>query len=225
MADPLGGGGGPTVVIVDDHPAIVDGVRGWCEAADPPIRVVDSGNRPAVAFAGAGRDADVVVFDLLYGSQPDFPSLRRLVEDGRRVIVYSQEDSAGTILRCMDIGVATYLTKFEGDEHLVPAVHAIAAGGTYTGPVLGGVLAGDRRPGRPELSEREREVLIAWFECESKQLVARKLHISVKTVDTHIERVRMKYADNGRPATSKSALMVRALEDGIVDLHDLSDQQ
>jgi DNA-binding NarL/FixJ family response regulator len=67
-------------------------------------------------------------------------------------------------------------------------------------------------------------VLIAWFECESKQLVARKLHISVKTVDTHIERVRMKYADTGRPATSKSALMIRALQDGIVDLDDLGDQ-
>jgi DNA-binding CsgD family transcriptional regulator len=51
--------------------------------------------------------------------------------------------------------------------------------------------------------------------------VARKLHLSVKTVDTYIERVRMKYADTGRPATSKSALMIRALQDGIVDLTEL----
>lgn len=223
MADPLAASRGPTVVIVDDHPAIVDGVRGWCSGADPPIEVVDSGNRPAVAFAGPGAGADVVVFDLLYGNQPDFGSLRRLVEAGRRLIVYSQEDSADTVLRCVEMGVATYLTKFEGDEHLVPAIRAVAAGGTYTGPVLSGVLAGDRRPGRPVLSEREREVLIAWFECESKNLVARKLHISVKTVDTHIERVRMKYADTGRPATSKSALMIRALQDGIVDLEDFDD--
>ncbi len=219
MAGPLTQG--PTVVIVDDHPAIIDGVRGWCVAADPPITVVASGKRAAVAFAGPGRTADVVVFDLLYDGQPDFASLRRLVAEGRRIIVYSQDDSADMVLRCVDIGVATYLTKVEGDEHLVPAVHAIAAGGTYTGPMLSGVLAGDRRPDRPVLSDREREVLIAWFECESKQLVATKLHLSVKTVDTYIERVRMKYADSGRPATSKSALMVRALQDGIVDLTEL----
>lgn len=219
MAGPLTQG--PTVVIVDDHPAIIDGVRGWCVAADPPITVVASGKRAAVAFAGPGRTADVVVFDLLYDGQPDFASLRRLVAEGRRIIVYSQDDSADMVLRCVDIGVATYLTKVEGDEHLVPAVHAIAAGGTYTGPMLSGVLAGDRRPDRPVLSDREREVLIAWFECESKQLVATKLHLSVKTVDTYIERVRMKYADTGRPATSKSALMVRALQDGIVDLTEL----
>ena len=211
----------PTVVIVDDHPAIINGVRGWCEGADPPITVVDSGNRPAVAFAGPGRDADVVVFDLLYGREPDYPALRRLIAENRRIIVYSQEESADTVLRCVEMGVATYLTKAEGDEHLVPAIHAIAAGATYTGPMLSGVLAGDRRPGRPVLSEREREVLIAWFECESKSLVAKRLHLSVKTVDTYIERVRMKYADTGRPATSKSALMIRALQDGIVDITEL----
>jgi DNA-binding NarL/FixJ family response regulator len=217
MVGPLG----PTVVIVDDHPAIIEGVRGWCAAADPPISVVASGKRSAVAFAGPGRTADVVVFDLLYDGQPDFAALRRLVAEGRRIIVYSQDDSADMVLRCIEMGVATYLTKVEGDEHLVPAIHAIAAGGTYTGPMLSGVLAGDRRPERPVLSDREREVLIAWFECESKQLVARKLHLSVKTVDTYIERVRMKYADTGRPATSKSALMIRALQDGIVDLTEL----
>jgi DNA-binding NarL/FixJ family response regulator len=217
MGDPLG----PTVVVVDDHPAIIEGVKGWCAAADPPITVVDSGKRSAVAFAGPGRTADVVVFDLLYDGQPDFAGLRRLVAEGRRIVVYSQDDSADMVLRCIDMGVATYLTKVEGDEHLVPAIHALAAGGTYTGPMLSGVLAGDRRPDRPVLSDREREVLIAWFECESKSLVARKLHLSVKTVDTYIERVRAKYADTGRPATSKSALMVRALQDGIVDLHDL----
>jgi DNA-binding NarL/FixJ family response regulator len=219
MAGPLTQG--PTVVIVDDHPAIIDGVRGWCAGADPPITVVDSGKRSAVAFAGPGRAADVVVFDLLYDGQPDFAALRRLVAEGRRIIVYSQDDSADMVLRCVEMGVATYLTKVEGDEHLVPAIHAIAAGGTYTGPMLSGVLAGDRRPERPVLSDREREVLIAWFECESKSLVARKLHLSVKTVDTYIERVRMKYAESGRPATSKSALMVRALQDGIVDLTEL----
>ena len=35
-----------TVVIVDDHPAVVDGVQAWCAAAEPPIRVVAVGDRP-----------------------------------------------------------------------------------------------------------------------------------------------------------------------------------
>jgi DNA-binding CsgD family transcriptional regulator len=71
------------------------------------------------------------------------------------------------------------------------------------------------------LSEREREVLLAWFESDSKQLVAQRFHLSAKTVDTYINRVRIKYADVGRPATTKAALVARALQDGLIDLAGL----
>jgi DNA-binding NarL/FixJ family response regulator len=81
--------------------------------------------------------------------------------------------------------------------------------------------AADRRPGRPALSEREREVLLAWFECDSKHLVAARLNLSVKTIDTYIARVRVKYAEVGRPASTKAALVARALQDGLVDLSGL----
>lgn len=150
-----------TAVIVDDHPAIVEGVRGWCAAADPPIRVVDAGDRPSVAMTGPGADADVVVFDLFLGPNPEYAALRTLLARGRRVVVYSQDETPEAVLRCVEMGAVTYLAKSEGSEHLVAAVHAAARGHTYTGPMLGGVLAGDRRPGRPELSAREREVLLA----------------------------------------------------------------
>ncbi|RZT83930.1 LuxR family two component transcriptional regulator [Pseudonocardia sediminis] len=211
----------PTAVIVDDHPAIVEGVRGWCAAADPPIHVVDAGDSPSVALTGAGADADVVVFDLFLGPTPELAALRALLERGRRVVVYSQDETPESVVRCVEMGVLTYLAKSEGAEHLVAAVHAAVRGERYTGPMLGGVLAGDRRPDRPALSAREREVLLAWFESESKNLVAHRLHLSVKTVDTYITRVRAKYADAGRPASSKAALVARALQDGLVGLGEL----
>lgn len=103
-------GSGTTVVILDDHPAVVDGVRSWCAAARPPI--VDTGARLAVAVAGVGRAADVVVFDLqLEPGPPALRELQRLVDDGRRVVVYSQHADSDTIMRCLAIGAATYLTN------------------------------------------------------------------------------------------------------------------
>lgn len=208
-----------TVVILDDHPAVVDGVRAWCLAAEPAIVVVESGARLAVAVAGAGRTADVVVLDLeLEPGPPSFRDLQRLVDDGRRVVVYSQHIESDTILRCLEIGAATYLTKAEGPEHLIAAIHAVADDLPYTPPVLSGAMAVDRRPDCPILSEREREVLLAWFESDSKSLVARRFHLSTSTVDTYINRVRIKYAELGRPATTKAALVARALQDGFVDL-------
>lgn len=210
------------IVIVDDHPAVVDGVRSWCAAADPPVAVVAWGDRPTVATFGPGATADVVVFDLLLeGGIPSFRALAQLVDTGRRVVVYSQAVDNDTILRCVELGVATYLTKAEGPEHLIPALYAATADLPYVSPALGGAMAGDRRISRPALSEREREVLLAWFESDSKNLVAARFGLSVKTIDTYIGRVRIKYADVGRPATTKAALVARALQDGLVDLSEL----
>ena len=123
------------------------------------------------------------------------------------------------MLRCVDLGVATCLTRAEGPEHLVPALRAAASDRPYPSPALG--AAGDRRVDRPTLSEREREVLRAWFASDSKNLVAARFGLSVKTIETYIGRVRIKYADVGRPATTKAALVARALQDGLVDLTEL----
>lgn len=80
-------GTGPSIVIIDDHPAIVDGVAAWCAAARPPIRILDAGDRLITAFVEPGCSADVVVFDLqLRPVPPAFDDLARLVEEGRRVV-------------------------------------------------------------------------------------------------------------------------------------------
>lgn len=73
----------------------------------------------------------------------------------------------------------------------------------------------------PKLSEREAAVLRAWFESDSKALVAERLHLSPKSVETYIARVRVKYANLGRPAPTKAALVARALQDGLVHLDEL----
>ncbi|PRX47190.1 LuxR family two component transcriptional regulator [Prauserella shujinwangii] len=212
-----------TAVIVDDHAAIAAGVRAWCERATPPIDLVDAEGRLAWVWTGRGAAADVVIFDLeLVPGRPDFGALRRLVDHGRRVVVYSQHADNATAIKCVDLGALAYLTKREGADHLVPAIRDAAAGRPYTAPSLSGALMSDNAPDRPRLSTRETEVLRAWFASSSKELVARKLDITVKTVDTHIARVRVKYANAGRAARTKSDLVSRALEDGLITLAELN---
>ncbi|MFI7524006.1 LuxR C-terminal-related transcriptional regulator [Nocardia salmonicida] len=79
----------------------------------------------------------------------------------------------------------------------------------------------DTRPSKPALSPREREVLLAWFQTESKALVGHGLFITAGTVNTHLERTRMKYAQAGRPAPTKAALVAKAIQDGLVDPNGL----
>lgn len=74
---------------------------------------------------------------------------------------------------------------------------------------------------QPALSRREIEVLRAWFASDSKINVANSLAVSLGTVNTHLARIRTKYAAVGRPAPTKAALVARALQDGIVQLDEL----
>ncbi|WP_418346015.1 LuxR C-terminal-related transcriptional regulator [Rhodococcus pyridinivorans] len=76
-------------------------------------------------------------------------------------------------------------------------------------------------PRPPSLSDREQEVLTTWLVCDSKHAVAQRLFISVSTVQTHLMRIRDKYQDAGRPAGSKLALFIRALEDGYCTLDEI----
>jgi len=71
---------------------------------------------------------------------------------------------------------------------------------------------------RPVLGQREKEVLRAWFCCDSKEAAARELFVSVNTVKKHIERVRAKYAAAGRPAPTQALLLIRAIQDGWMDV-------
>ncbi|MEV0648313.1 response regulator transcription factor [Phytomonospora sp. NPDC050363] len=211
-----------SAVVVDDHPAVRAGVAHWLGSGSPPIRVAASGDDVRVAWLGEGATADVVILDLhLGGPVPAIGDLRRLVRAGRRVVVYSMRSDDITALQCLELGALSFLTKAEGADHLLQATRAAADGRAYTPPSLAGALAGDRSDQRPSLTAREIEVLIEWFQSESKQLVAERLGISQSTVNSHLEHIRVKYAMRGREAPTKAMLVARAIQDGLVRLDDL----
>lgn len=74
---------------------------------------------------------------------------------------------------------------------------------------------------RPDLSDREIQVLTAWLIADSKREVTERLFLADSTVSTYIQRVRAKYEAVGRPARTKVRLLLRALEDGHLSLADL----
>ena len=74
---------------------------------------------------------------------------------------------------------------------------------------------------RPVLSPREIEVLLAWLRCDSKNAVAAELYLSMGTINTHLARVRSKYAAVDRPAPTKASLVARAIQDGLISLDEL----
>ncbi|QHN19613.1 LuxR family transcriptional regulator [Gordonia amarae] len=92
---------------------------------------------------------------------------------------------------------------------------------TGPAPVAAGPVP---RPGlaTPRLSAREVEILSTWLVCDTKVEVAERLFVTVATVRTHLARIRSKYRDAGRPAGTKIALLIRAVEDGYCTLDDIA---
>jgi DNA-binding NarL/FixJ family response regulator len=214
--------GAVTIAVIDDHDVVHSGIEAWCSGSEPPIEVLGSYTRPAEYFATVGLSVDVVVLDLQFdGMRPDFDAVRQLSERGQKVIVYSNLSADEVILTCLDLGASTYLVKSEGRKHLIDAIREAGSGTPYVGPRMGRAVLNDSTLGRVKLSEREREVLVAWFQTESKDLVGKRLYIAPTTVRTHLQRARAKYAMVGRPAPTKSALLARAIEDGILGPKDL----
>lgn len=214
----------PSAAVVDGHDAIHAAVELWCMEAEPPIRFAGNfysadqflDEHPIAATSSVGA----VVLELeTQCHRVDFSALDRIVARRHRVIVYSHIATDEVILTSLDRGAVTFLAKSERKEHLIDAIRVAGTDRPYVGPRMAGAMFNDS--GRPNLAPREREVLIAWFRTESKDLVARQLQIAPTTVRTHLQRVRAKYAAVGRPATTKAALVARAIQDGIVNIDDL----
>jgi DNA-binding NarL/FixJ family response regulator len=214
------------IAIVDGQDVVHAGVEAWLTGGgEPPVKIVGNYSDPADFIADhpiATSAVDVVLMALQYeGRGPDFAALRQLSHAGHRVIVYSYLCSDEIILTSLDAGAVTFVGKFESGRHLREAIYAARSNTPYLAPRAAKALINDRTSGRPSLTQREREVLVAWFQTENKEVVGRQLNIELTTVRTHLQRVRAKYAAVGRSAPTKAALIARAIQDGILSVEDL----
>ncbi len=213
------------VALIDEHDVVRTGLEAWLADALPQVRVMGSFAGPSGLFDWLPTNwgIDALVTEIQEdGSAPDMDCLRRLCESGPPVIVYSHLTSDEVILGALEAGAASYVSKAEGKDHIIKAVSSLDEGGAaYVGPRMSEALSRHTLGRRICLSDREKQVLVAWFKTESKDQVGRLLHIAPATVRTHLQRIRAKYAYVARPASTKSALLARAIEDGIIGLRDL----
>ena len=211
-----------TVAVVDDHPVVIEGVRTWvAQDASARVRIVSAGPVLDAAVHGAGRHADVILLDLELDGRLMLGELAGLVDSGRRVIVFSQHSDEDTVRTALDSGASAYVTKQEGPHHLVDAIVATAQDRPFVPPAMAGVIVADQRP---QLAPQERTALLLWFQSRSKAAVAERMGIGETTVKQYIDRARVKYGQVGRHAASKSALLARAIEDGLIRPDDIEDR-
>ena len=187
-----------TVVIVDDHFVVREGIRALFET-QPDISIVGeaASGEEAVRLC-ADYAPDVVLMDLLMPGLNGVEATRQIkqVSPRSQVIVLTSYHEDEHILPAIRAGALSYLLKEAGPDELLAAVQKAARGETTIHPrvaakmmrTLQGAEAKEENP-FDDLSKRELEVLRLIAEGLSNAAIGEALFISEKTVKSHVGNI------------------------------------
>ena len=187
------------ILLVDDHPLFLDGVRAAL-SGDPDLEVVGEAHDIAAAVElAASTGPDVVLMDLNLPDGSGIDATRQIlaVDPGVRVLVMTMAADDDAVVAAMRAGARGYVVKGAGRTDLIQAVRTVVTGGAVFSPTvadrLGDFFAGmAAQPGRevfPRLSDREREVLDLLARGYDNRRIAAELFLSDKTVRNHVSAV------------------------------------
>jgi DNA-binding NarL/FixJ family response regulator len=204
-----------TVGAVDDHPAIVSGLRAELHRSDPRQHFVGSASTVSGLLECAER-LDVVLLDLTLGdgSRPR-DNIRRLREWGAQVLIFTDPGQDALMREAMAAGALGIVLKDQDVAFVASAVQIVNAGGLAVSPELAALLR-NRELARPRLSDRERQVLELYAAGLPAKSVARRLGVQIGTTKVYLKRIRAKYAALDRAAGTRVELYQRAIEDGFL---------
>lgn len=204
-----------TVLVVDDHAAVREGLRRSLEAHGVCV-VGEAGNGADALAAVAQLAPDVVLLDV---SLPDLDGVevaRRLgaQSPATRVVMLTMYTDRATVSAARAAGAAGYLPKDCTTSEIVGALNELLEDGSLRRGAIA-ELVGQRGSGERErlLSQRELEVLQLVAEGASTSEVAARLYISAKTAKNHLANIYEKL-----DAGDRTQAVLRALRLGLIRL-------
>ena len=190
------------ILLIDDHPLVRAGMEAVI-SAEPDLTVCGQAGAVAEALEQIRSDRpDLVVLDLSLRDGNGLDLIKRLHAhgDAPKILVCSMHDEALFAPRALRAGANGYIGKGEATEHLVDAIRHTLSGKTWlsaamTERILSGMARGEGPPDDDIVARlTDRELVV--FELIGKGLgptqIAQSIHISVKTVETHREKIKRK---------------------------------
>jgi DNA-binding NarL/FixJ family response regulator len=209
------------VVLVDDHPLVLAGVKAVLLATDDIAVIGEASSGGAALKLITETLPDIAVIDISLGDISGIEIATRLVQAGSpvRVLALSVHEDRAYVQQLLGIGARGYLLKRSAAEELARAIRAIAGGGIYLDPAIAAkAMSYDQTTERPRadgesLSPRETDVLRLIAQGHSNKEIAARLSISIKTVETYKARAAGKLALHTRADIVRHAAAQGWLED------------
>lgn len=185
------------VVLVDDHRLFRSGVR--AELGDRVEVVAEAGDVADAVAAIVATRPDVVLLDVHLPGGDGPAVIDGVAAAGVRTtfLALSVSDAAEDVIAVIRAGARGYVTKSIGADELADAIDRVAEGDAVFSPRLAGFVldafaAALPAPADPDLdllTAREQEVLRYLARGYAYKEIARRLGISIKTVETHASSV------------------------------------
>jgi DNA-binding NarL/FixJ family response regulator len=197
----------PGLLLADDHPLMVDGLRKLLELDFDVVGTVSDGR--ALLEAAESLRPDLVITDISMPGIDGIEATRRLraIVPGLRVVILSVHAEPSWVHAAFAAGAYGYLTKMAAAEEIETAVREVLKGNFYVSPAVASALVGlmqiapvqraerseAAQPERPAAGEtltpRELDIVRLVGKGLGNKDIARQLGVAVTTVRTHLNKV------------------------------------
>ena len=204
-----------SILIVDDHPLVRSGLRELIKH-EPDLEVCceAASLQEAVELLGHySPEVAIIDISLPDGSGLDLIKRLRIRNPDTRILVLSMHDETLLAERALRAGARGYINKEEAAMNIIAAIRRILKGKTWMSQRMTEHLLRMGAAGAPEsldspaecLSNRELEVFELIGRGLSTGEIAGKLHLSVKTIETHRAKIKKKLnIDSGGELTRRA---------------------
>jgi DNA-binding NarL/FixJ family response regulator len=208
------------ILVADDHPHFRDGLRALLLSA-PDLEVVGEAEDGEKAISLAARlQPDVILMDLNMPGTGGIEATRRILRTSPHIsiLVISMFEDDDSVFAALQAGARGYLLKGALKAEILRAIRAVTSGEAIFGPSIAKRLMNyfatphpsAPKDAFPELTEREYEILALIARHQTNPEIARRLHLSPKTVRNHVSNIFTKLQ-----VSDRAQAIIRAREAGL----------
>jgi len=209
------------MLLIDDHPLFVEGIRGVLQRLDDAIDIQTSGScEEALALTENDDDYDLVLLDLNLPGVSGLDGMQQLRHQlpATPIVLLSASEDRNKVLRAIELGAKGYIPKSSTPDVIITALQLVLSGGVYLPmAVLDTVNNSQAKTCTVDgqtLTPRQTEVLALLAEGHTNKAIGNQLEMAENTVRVHVSAILRFLGVDNRTEASVAAARMGLLTEG-----------